>query len=109
MKITATLEATHSRRDSYGNTYWALRWVDHETGRETRGTVSGGKSNIYAILRETPAAKVANDWDRSVRFEVAELPIREFNRMTKGLPYAGCTPASLWAFIERELSKEITP
>ena len=104
MKITATLEAIYSKRDMYGNCYWALRYCDHATGRYVCGAVSGGESNIYGILRENDTAQGTNDWDRSIRFLCTQLPIREFNRLTDDWPHAGCTPADLWQFIKRELA-----
>jgi len=104
MKLTATLEALYSKRDRYGNCCWALRYTDHETGRTVAGTIGGGESNIYSVLRESDAARAANDWDRSIRFQVLPLPIREFNHLTKGWPYAGCTPPDLWQFIKLGLA-----
>jgi len=103
-KLTATLEAIYSERDTYGNCYWALRYCDHATGRYVCGTVSGGESNIYGILRENDTAIVANGWDRSIRFLCTQMRIREFNALTKDWPYAGCAPADLWQFIKRELA-----
>ena len=104
MKITASLEAMYSERDLYGNCYWALRYTDHETGKTVCGTVSGGESNIYGILRESYKATVSNDWDRSIRFSCHAFKKREFKRMTAGWPYAGCSPDDLWKFIKNNLT-----
>lgn len=100
MKVTGTLEAIYSKRNSFGNRSWALKYTDHETGKVVCGTVSGGESNIRGILRYW---NVPDDWDRSVRFEVRGMAIREFNEMTKNWEYAGCTPEDLAAFIKARL------
>jgi len=97
--ITATLEALNSRRDIYGKRC-ALRFTDHATGKVVCGTVSGGESNIYGVLRHwnTP-----DDWDRSIRFEQHELPICEFNRLVKDWAYAGYQSEDLAKFIRDRL------
>lgn len=101
MTLTATLQALHSKRDRNGNVYWALRFIDHSTGREIVGTVSGRESNVYGILRVWNPA--LDDWDRSIRYEVLELSIREFNRTVKDWPHAGCTSVELTEFIRAGL------
>lgn len=107
MKIKATLEAIHSAPDIYGNRYWAMIYTDHRTGKVVKGTISGGESNIYGVRLETPAAKKSNNWDGSVLFQVSCLKIREFNRLVKDWPYAGCLPADLWKFIKSGLRKQV--
>ena len=104
MKIFASLEAHYSKRDSYGNCYWALRFVDHETGREVVGTISGGESNIYGIKR---CWGRVDGWDEGIQFSTVEHPIREFNRLTKTWSYAGCTPEDLAAWIKAQLAKPV--
>jgi len=101
MTLTATLTAINSKPDIAGNRYWALRFRDHETGKVVQATVSGGESNIYGILRYWD--QEADDWDRSIQFLTQELPIREFNRMVKEFPHAGCSPEDLAAFIRQAL------
>lgn len=103
MVIRATLDAFCSERDIYGNCYWALRYTDHKTGRSVQGMVSGGESNIYGVLRESDRARKLNDWDRSIRFTCQPVKKREFNRMTKGWAYAGCSPDQLWTYIKTQL------
>ena len=78
----------------------------HANGRIIQGTVSGGESNIYAVLHETDAARKANDWDRSILFRVVPLGIREFNNLTSTFPHAGCGPAELWTFIKVGLKRK---
>ena len=104
MKLTATLFAIYSERDRNGNCYWALRFIDHETGREVHGTVCGGESNIYGILRHW---NNPNDWDRSIQFHVQGMKKRDFARLTQGWAYAGCGPEDLAEFIRAELAKPI--
>lgn len=100
--IIATLTAINSRRDVYGNCYWAFTYLDHATGKTVRGTISGGESNVRSIMFELNGGK----WEGvDIAFQVNELPIREFNRLTKGWAYAGCTPKELAAFIRAELTK----
>jgi hypothetical protein len=111
MKLTATLTAINSNVDRNGNCYWALRFVDHETGKVVHGLVSGGESNIYAILRywndgRAPLTKTG-DWNRSIQFLRESLPIRQFKALTAGWKYAGCDPQELAQFIRQELA--ITP
>lgn len=102
MKIEGTLEAISSERDRYGNTYWALRYIDHKTGKVAEGTVSGGQSNIYGILRHWGKR---DDWDRSILFNVFTLKKREFKELVENWEYAGCTPEDLAKFIKSRLRK----
>ena len=100
MEITGTLEAIYRKRDSSGNCRWALRYMDHKTGKIVCGCVSGGESNIRGILRHW---NNPDDWDRSVGFDVRGMAIREFNRMVKDWEYAGSRPEDLAAFIREKL------
>jgi hypothetical protein len=93
MKLHATLEAIHSKRDLYGNCYWALRYTDHETGRVIVGTVSGGESNIAAVRCHS------GQWDAGIAFRVVPLAIREFKALTREWAYAGCAPSDIWEYI----------
>lgn len=99
---TATLNAYNSRRDFAGNCYWAFTFTDHATGKVVRGTISGGESNIKGI---TFGWSEKNEWDRSIAYNHEELKIREFNRLTKGWPYAGCPCEDIANFIRSELAK----
>jgi hypothetical protein len=101
-KYVGTLIAIYSRSPSAGTAYWAMRFIDHLTGKVVEATVGGGESNIYGILRYW---KVKNDWDRSLLFQVLEQKTREFDRMVKNWPYAGSNPDDLAAFIKKELKK----
>jgi hypothetical protein len=94
MKIKASLEALYSKRDIYGNCYWAFRYMDHESGKQVVGTISGGEGNIHAAIY--PFGLEAPE----VHYTVAELPIREFNRLTKPWAYAGCPPKDIATYIK---------
>ena len=102
----ATIEILNSRRDSFGNCYFAFRFAEHASGREVCGTVTGGESNIRAIALHWGAS---GDWDRSILFRETELKIREFNRLTKNWKHAGCSPHELAEFIRRELASMDNP
>jgi hypothetical protein len=101
--IHSTLCCFNSTADTYGNRYWALRFVDHATGKDVKGTVSGGESNIYAIVRYWN--KDTDDWDRGIQFVRVEKSKREFKALVKDWPHAGCDPEELAEFIRRELAK----
>jgi hypothetical protein len=103
MRLTATLICYNSKADNAGNRYWAFRFIDHETGHQVQGTISGNDSNIYAILRHWNAP---DDWDRSVIFERQELGKREFKSLTANWPYAGCEPENLAKFIRDRLAEQ---
>lgn len=101
MRIKAILKAINSKMDRNGNTYWAFSFTDCKTGKTVNATICGGESNIYAIIRHWNVK--LNDWDRSIHFEREELPIREFNRLTKNWQYAGCNSQELAQFIKKSL------
>lgn len=104
-KIKAILDCINSNPDSSGNRYWAFRYTDTETGKQVVGIVSGGESNISAILRYMPGTSKDGlaDWD-SVYYTRHELPKREFRTLTADWPYAGCRPDDeLVPFIKKAL------
>jgi hypothetical protein len=98
MRLHATLEAIGSERDINGNTYWAMRYIDHETGKQAEGTVSGGESNIAQVC-----CNDTGGWDGGIRNTVLILPKRKFRAMTRDWRYAGCTREQLLAFIKDNL------
>lgn len=102
MKLYATLKAINSRRDVYGNCYWAFVYTDHESGQQVCGKISGGESNINGIRR---CMDRVDGWDSGIRSENEELGIRDFNRMTKNWDYAGCTPEELAQFIKDKFNQ----
>ena len=100
MKIQILIHAVHSKRDSYGNVYWAAYVTEVATGKTVAFTVCGGESNIRGIAFER-----SGEWKNDYYFTVSELPIRQFNKQTKNLPYGGCTPKELWEYVKKELAK----
>ena len=74
----------NSRGDMYGNRYWAVQATNLKNDKTTYGKV--GANNIDGVARYWD---VPGDWDRSILFQEKELPIRDFNRLTKGWPYIG--------------------
>ncbi len=100
--IIATITPHYSRRDIYGNCYWAFTYTDHEKDRSVSATISGGDSNIRCIPYHLNGG---NYEPRNVQVNLPEeLPIRQFNRMTKEWPHAGCNPEELAAWIKRNLA-----
>jgi hypothetical protein len=101
MNVTYFLKAYYSKRDRSGNVYWAFTLTDADAQKIiAEGTVSGGESNIRSIMF---GFSNPDEWDRSILFNSEELPIREFNRFTKGWRYAGCTAEQLQAFIRSKM------
>ncbi len=98
MPIKAILESLYSKRDLNGNCYWAFRYTDTASGKQVCGTVSGGESNVRSLLR--PLGLESQD----VHSTITELPIREFNRLTKPWPYAGCTAEDLAKYVRKVLA-----
>lgn len=99
--LVATLTAINSRIDRNGNCYWAFTFVDHATGKTVCGKVSGGESNIRSIIFELNGGS----WEpRNVQFLTQELPIREFNKLTKKWAYGGCTGKELVEYVHENLA-----
>jgi len=107
-KLKATLDCINSEADTYGNRYWAFRYTDCETEKQVVGNISGGESNISAILRYMPGTSKDGfaDWD-SVHYTRHEMKKREFQQLTADWPYAGCNPESeLVPFILKALAAD---
>jgi hypothetical protein len=102
MKITGLLKAINSKSDIYGNRYWAMEFTDFKSGKVVVGSVSGGESNIYGLLRYW---NKKGDWDGSILFETEEMPIRKFERHTKAFNYAGCGSEELADYLKAELKR----
>lgn len=87
MRINAILTIYNSRRDIYGNVYHAVELTDdgHTLGH---GTISA--DNI-----DTRDCRERLFW----YIQRQELPIRQYNRMTKNWPHLGCS----WEDIEAAL------
>lgn len=102
MKIKANLEAIHSLPDINGNSYWAFRYTDNETGKIVNGTISGGESNLSAVPFYM---NVKHEHDPSVNFSVIPMKIRAFNKLTKDWKYFACRSEDIANKIKEELGK----
>ena len=98
MNIVAILEKIYSKRDSNGNVYWSFRFTDCATNRYVHGIISGGEGNLNGIRRHWPNANM-DDWNDGIYSHCTEMSIREFNRLTKDWPYAGCRSEDIAEFI----------
>lgn len=85
--MKAVLTIYNSRRDMYGNVYYAVSLHSYG-GEPVNGTISA--DNV-----STRDCREVLDW----YVERQELPIRQFNRATKDWPYFGCG----WEDIRRNL------
>ncbi len=107
-KLTASLHCYNSRADRAGRRYFALRFIDHATGREVTGTVSGGESNIYSSIlyyRKEGDDIDGAGYNRSILWHRDEdMPIRDFDRMTKEWGHAGCSPEEIARYITNNLN-----
>lgn len=83
-KILVVLEVIGSKADVYGNRYFAIRATRTSDGAKARGHVDA-KSNA-----ESSIARMVGDYEHYMVIE-KELPIREFNRITRGWRYLGCS------------------
>ena len=101
MTIKATVHIINSRRDQYGNTYWAATYTDTETGKSYSFTVNGGESNLTYSLRASTGLNLPHG---SYVVTSSELPIREFNRTTKGWPCAGCREEEIATNIRKAIA-----
>ena len=77
--MKAVLTIYNSRCDKFGNVYYAVRLHGQKDRAEVCGTISA--DNVSTI-----DCREVLDW----YIERQELPIREFNRLTKGWPHLGC-------------------
>lgn len=97
---TGLLKIINSKTDLNGNRYWSFQYTDFATEKNVEAANCGGESNINHILFNWNGD---NDYCRTIMVARLELSIREYNRMTKGWPYAGATPDELRTFIKSKL------
>lgn len=102
MKLHSTLEIINSKRDKYGNTQYAFRFTDHETGKTAQGKISGGESNIYGMRM---GWTIDGEWDRGIQVVYSELGERKYNALTKDWEYAGCVSDDLRDWTKEKLSE----
>lgn len=99
--INGILECLNSKADIYGNRYFAFRYTDTATGKTVSGKISGGQSNISSI----PYYLHGESYEpRDIYYTNEELPIRQFNHLTKQWSYAGCQPQDLAQWIKAALA-----
>ena len=67
----------NSKRDTYGNTYYAFQ-LTHLEKILANGAVASNNFNTRELH------------ENGIEYVFQELPVREFNRLTKDWPYAGC-------------------
>ena len=105
MELKGRLHAFHSLKDRAGNLYWAFRFTEYATGKRVEGFIGActGDSNLYGVLF---GWSVPNKWDRSIEWQVTPMPIREFDRMKKGWPYAGSQPEEIAKWIKARLTEQ---
>lgn len=103
MEINSVLTCFNSKRDKFGNCYYAFRFHDCQTGSTVEGKVGNcGESNVYAVRRIWNPE--IDDWDRTMEFRTEELPIRKFDKMIKDWEYAGTQPEEIAQFIRDRLT-----
>lgn len=80
MKIKLSIEQINSKRDIYGNTYYIVHIYNNETGECF--SYQDSTDNI-SIFCHTAGYKYGGEF--IIYYSV--LPIREFNRQAKNVPY----------------------
>ncbi len=79
MPINGVLTIYHSRRDMYGNVYYAVSLSNDRFDVVARGTIAA--DNV-----DTRDCREQLGW----HIERVEMPIRDYNRMVKTWPHYGC-------------------
>ncbi len=93
MKILGVCNVYNSKRDVYGNRYFAMEYTNTETGKVVRGHEVASSSNVEVALRERFPYK---EFDvLPVVINRIELPIREYNRMVHSWKYIGSSPVEI--------------
>lgn len=82
MKIKAILNTFTSKPDLYGNTYTYAQATNTRTG-ESCSWITHSAGNASAELKKT----LGLDFGEFTHNEVLKVPIRDFNRDSKGLPF----------------------
>ena len=94
-QIKAQITIYNSKADKYGNRYWAFTWTDLEFDKSISAKNSGDNAgHIYQELGFEASEVLQTN---------VEMKIREFDRMGKDWPYAGCRLA---AWIRKELEAQ---
>lgn len=90
MPINGVLTIYHSRRDRYGNVYYAVSLANDRFDVVARGTIAADNVNTLECREQL-------GW----HIERVEMPIRDYNRMVKKWPHYGCG----WDAIKSNLVK----
>jgi len=90
-----------SKPDKFGNQYHMVTAFNPVNCKVVEAT-AGTHNNIA-----TAEFHIRGRWPQTgePRWVInrSEIPIRQFNRESKGLPYAGCDPKEILAFLRKEL------
>lgn len=98
-----TMQIINSKIDFAGNCYWAFTFTNN-SGKTICGTSSGGRNNLDNAAREL----AGGTWElrrKKIVINYTELPIRQFDSLTKGWPYAGCGAVDIAAWIKKQLRR----
>lgn len=81
----------------------AFVYIDHHSGKQAAGIISGSADNLRCALRDFRGAK---GWNHQTIVTTRTIQsVREWKAYIKGLAYAGCRPDEIQAFILKELEK----
>lgn len=100
-KIKANLDIYYSKRDKYGNVYFAATVTSTETGRSVSGRITGGEGNLRAAMAELYGFG-SGSWHTTEQM----LLIRDFDRLVKQWPYLGCAPKDIAKNVQEALNRE---
>lgn len=89
-----------SKPDRNGNVETAFTATDAKTGKVIFA-VTACEDNVRAMAHDWEGK--GTGWDKGIIFNQSELPIREYNRMVKDEPYAGCNAEDVRAYIKEKL------
>lgn len=99
-KIKIIAEIINSKPDQNGNRYFSAIITDPDTSKIAKGIVAGGENNITSALWEYCG------YESQYYYTRTELPIREYQRLTKNWPYLGCTNDEIISNVLKQWGKE---
>lgn len=92
MNITGIMQLINSKRDIYGNVYWAIEYTDIKTGKTVKGTI------------DTNNHRGAIDFlGGDIKVIETEMKILEFKRYIKDLPNWGSNGEHIAKYINDAL------
>ena len=86
-------EIYNSKMDKYGNCYWAFKVTNVENKKSILARGDAYSNISYAVRK----------LDIDTYITEKEMPIREFNRFTKGMVYGGCGSDDVAKFIKERI------